>query len=254
MAMNVGWRELRKSLSAVGNAGHQQRVFFRDDDASDDRPALRQLLGLFESRMVPVNLEVIPGLLSAAGTGLLREAVAAHPGLIGLNQHGWRHENHEVAGRKCEFGPSRSFDEQCRDISAGRQRMEEAFGDRFFPVFTPPWNRCTVTTHQVLLRLGFAAISDLGREKSPSMTGLRRLPATLDVIDWKISRDLRPVEELLGQIIQQVGAGSPVGILLHHQAMSQSAFDFITRLIDEMLESGAIEFHLFQSLLKIDHD
>ncbi len=254
MSMNDGWRELRERLQALTDAGHRQRVFFRDDDAYDDRPELCKLLGLFASRGVPLNLQVIPGLLSDAGADLLRVAAGAHPRLVGLNQHGWRHDNHETSGRKCEFGPSRCPAQQRQDIGAGRQRLEQAFGEHFFPVFTPPWNRCTATTHQILLSLGFGAISDLGRERDPAVNGIPRLPATLDIIDWKMTRDLHPVGLLLDQLVEQTGTGRTIGILLHHQVMSQTAFDFTSRLIDEMLDAGGIEFHLFQTLLKIDHE
>ena len=260
--MRGNWSELRETLRGARTARRRIPVFFRDDDAIDDRPALRRLLELFCSRRVAINLEVIPGLLTSDGTKLLGETAAAHPELIGLNQHGWRHENHEATGRKSEFGQSRDFDQQHRDISAGRQAMAEAFGDLFFPVFTPPWNRCTAVTHDVLASLGFAAISDLSPDPSPDLSpeknglvnGLVRLPATLDIIDWKSLRDLRPVESILDQLRQQLGAGGPVGIMLHHQVMSPTAFDFVAQLVDVMVESGAIDLHLFQTLLKSDHE
>lgn len=252
--MSGDWTELREALRAANAAGRSLPVFFRDDDANDDRPSLRQLLRISASRQVPINLEVIPGLLTDDGVGLLREAAAVNPELIGLNQHGWRHENHEPTGRKSEFGQSRDLDQQHRDISAGRQVMEKAFGKDFFPVFTPPWNRCTAVTHEVLVGLGFAAISDLARHDWESLKGIVRIPATLDIIDWKGSRDLRPGEEILAQLVEQIGAGGPVGILLHHQVMSQTAFDFIARLIDEMIDAGGVRFHLFQTMLKTDHE
>ena len=117
-------------------------------------------------------------------------------------------------------------------------------------------------THDVLASLGFAAISDLSPDPSPDLSpeknglvnGLVRLPATLDIIDWKSLRDLRPVESILDQLRQQLGAGGPVGIMLHHQVMSPTAFDFVAQLVDVMVESGAIDLHLFQTLLKSDHE
>lgn len=252
-----GWRELKRTLAAV--SGRRIAVFFRDDDAAEDRPSLRRLLGLFEGQRAPLNLEVIPGLLTAAGAQLLRAAATRHPELIGLNQHGWRHENHESTGRKCEFGPSRDEEQQLEDLRRGRQRLEEAFGDAFFPVFTPPWNRCTAVTHRALVALGFAAISDISSKRNPPAEGLMRIPATIDIIDWQGTRDLRPVDELLDELMEQIRAGGPIGILLHHQVMSDAAFDFLARLLDELRAAEAIGLHLFpsllrQSLLRIDHE
>ncbi len=241
------WESLKRTLAAAD--GRRIPVFFRDDDAAEDRPALRRLLALFEARRVPLNLEVIPDRLTADGARLLREAAMRHPTLVGLNQHGWRHENHEPTGRKCEFGPSRDYEEQLGDIRAGRERLEALLGESFFPVFTPPWNRCTEATHRALLALGFHAISDLGTARGPAVSsGLARIPATLDLIDWKVTRDLRPVDELLGELNRQLCAGGTIGVLLHHQVMSDAAFDFTARLLDELVDSGAIEIHLFQAL------
>ena len=76
-----------------------------------------------------------------------------------LNQHGWRHVNHERAGRKCEFGASRGYEQQLEDIANGRRRMNEAFGDGWSPVFTPPWSRRAEETFRALDQLGFAALS-----------------------------------------------------------------------------------------------
>lgn len=246
--MNEGWSQLDQTLAKA--AGRRIPVFFRDDDAAEDRPALRRLLTLFESKRVPINLEVIPGLLTDDGTRMLREAVARHPELIGINQHGWCHENHETTGRKCEFGPSRDYERQMEDIRTGRRLLEERFGSAFFPVFTPPWNRCTETTHRVLIELGFRAISDIRTKSESRVSGIDRIPATLDIIDWKMARDLRPVAVLLRELADQIIARGTIGILLHHQVMSDAAFDFIARLLDKIVGSDAIVCHSFQSLLR----
>jgi hypothetical protein len=49
------------------------------------------------------------------------------PDLIELDQHGWQHTNHETTGRKCEFGPSRSYEQQYADIAQGKALLEAAF-------------------------------------------------------------------------------------------------------------------------------
>ena len=47
-------------------------------------------------------------------------------------------------------------------IAAGQARMDEAFGNRWFPAFTPPWNRCTEETRRALEELGFSVLSTDG--------------------------------------------------------------------------------------------
>ena len=250
--MNLELSQLGRKLADDGVG--RTRLFFRDDDATADRPSLRRLLSIFESRRVPINIAIIPGLLTDDGVQLLRDSHLRHPDLIGLNQHGWRHENHEPNGRRSEFGPSRAADLQRRDIGAGRQRMEEAFGRSFFPVFIPPWNRCAPTTLRALAELEFAAISDFRRSDPPAPVGIARLPATLDIIDWKGTRDLRSPAELLVQLAEQIPAAGAIGLLLHHQVMSDRAFEFITRLLDTLIDSDVVSFHLFQSLLRSEHE
>lgn len=248
--MDTEWPQLRQRLARADR--HPIHLFFRDDDAARDLPSLRRLLALFDSRRTPINLQIIPGLLTDDGAELLRRAATCRPGLIGLNQHGWRHDNHQPTGRRSEFGSTRNFEQQLHDISAGRQRLENAFGSSFFPVFTPPWNRYTPATCRALAALGYAGISDFGSGDPPTIEGLTRLPATLDIIDWRGTRDLRPGGELLSLLCDQFSSVGTVGILLHHQAMSDAAFDFTACLLDTLIESGAICFHLFQSLLSCD--
>jgi hypothetical protein len=188
--------------------------------------------------------------------------------LIEVNQHGWRHENHETTGRKCEFGPARNYQQQLEDIRAGRARLEEMLGSAFYPVFTPPWNRYCDATCQALIDLGFHAISDLESNRTVNVnTALRRIPATLDIIDWRSSRDLKPVDLLLTELIRQIqqsghrgqpeGANSPksatIGILLHHRVMSEAAFSFIDRLLTELKGFECVVPHTFRSLLEGKH-
>ena len=250
VSMDAEWSQLRQRLALTGQ--RPIHLFFRDDDAAGDLPSLRRLLDLFYSRQTPINLQIIPGLLTDDGAELLRRTAALYPGLIGLNQHGWRHDNHELTGKRSEFGPTRSFDQQLLDIRTGRQRLEEVFGSSFFPVFTPPWNRYTPTTSRALATLGYVGVSDFGSASPMAVGGVTRLPATIDIIDWRGTRDLRPTSELLSLLSNQLTSVDTIGILLHHQVMSAAAFDFTACLLDTLIESGAICFHLFQSLLSCD--
>src|ERR671910_917935 len=109
-------------------------VFFRDEDPGG-------------ASVVPVDLAVIP---CALGPELARELLARD---VGLHQHGLAHANHEREGRKHEFGPSRAAARQRADIAAGRARLEALLGDRVGPIFTPPWNRCTIATGRCLAEL-----------------------------------------------------------------------------------------------------
>ncbi len=257
-----GWDRLKEELAAA--RGDRFRLFFRDDDVAEDEPSLCRLLDLFAEHAVPLNLEIIPGQLTAAGSRRLRDRREQAPSLLDLHQHGCTHQNHEPTGRKCEFGPARSVEEQLKDLRAGRDRLLDEFGPAFVPVFTPPWNRYSGATIVALAELGFHAFSALWRPEAtaawPSQAvvegGLRSLPATLDLIEWGERRRLRPVDQLLtslrGQLADHGRAGPdapPVGILLHHAVMDDAAFDFLARLLPILRESGSVEVVSFSTLL-----
>ena len=69
--------------------------------------------------------------------------------------------------------------QQRADIAAGQARLRELLGERVDPFFTPPWNRCTRDTGEVLVELGFTLLS---REHRAEPLGLLpELPVHLDV-------------------------------------------------------------------------
>jgi peptidoglycan/xylan/chitin deacetylase (PgdA/CDA1 family) len=124
--------------------------------------------------------------------------------------HGFAHVNHEPDGRKSEFGPRRDLGAQRRDLEAGRRRLELLLGDAVAPFFTPPWNRCTESTAQILADLGFRALSRDARERPFDIPGFLEVPVR---VDW-----LRPPADIAatGERLAAEGrSGSPVGVMLH---------------------------------------
>jgi hypothetical protein len=215
-----------------------------------DEPSLRRLLDLFTQYEAPINLAVIPGLLMNDAAELLRQSVVEFPSLFELNQHGWRHLNHEPEGKKCEFGPSRSYQLQYEDLDNGKSRMNNAFGDHWFSVFVPPWNRCTAETVSALEQLNFQALSrDRGRGEGTSGR-LREIPITLDLFHWRGGASLRSVEELAQDFSRQIAAENRIGVMLHHKVMDDEAFALLENLLLVFKRFLGVRFHTFQSLLK----
>lgn len=179
--------------------------FFRDDDAGwrDDR--LRALLDLFDRHELPVDLAVIPRALTP---GLARELQGR-----AVHQHGLAHVNHEPEGRKCEFGPSRSREDQLRDIAEGREILRAQLEVQ--PIFTPPWNRCTAATGEALAELGFAVLSRESRAGPLGTDGLREIPVHVDLAR------LSP-EQAGERLAAAIAAGGPVGVMFHHAVMDDA--------------------------------
>src|SRR5262245_42597395 len=108
-------------------------MFIRDDDGGWRDSQLYRLLAVTERRGVPIDLAIIPDAIeSTLACKLWR--LTASGGLVAAHQHGRRHVNHERAGRKSEFGASRSSMEQREDIRAGQQRLSDLLGESVEPI------------------------------------------------------------------------------------------------------------------------
>ena len=248
---NQWLRTLRQCLDAKEAQGQDLHLFLRDDDVDVDEDSLKQLLDLALARGVPMNLEIIPGRLTPAGTAILKNALRADHALLSLNQHGWMHSNHEVEGRKCEFGISRSFTHQLNDIAQGKTILESTFEDLFYPAFTPPWNRCTMDTYRALDELGFQVLSkDRGKDRL-SEYRFTEISTTLDLYSWKEGARMKSPDDIVQALIGQLEALPLVGLLLHHKVMTTDAFRFLDQILCELTRHSVVRFHTFRTLLPL---
>jgi hypothetical protein len=203
--------------------------FFRDDDAGWENERLWQLLERCEAEEIHIDLAVIPVELDAELAATLCER--ASTGLVHLHQHGFRHVNHEPQGRKYEFGPSRSHDEQLADIAQGRALIAGELHPYVDPIFTPPWNRCTDQTAAALVNLGFQILS---RDHTARPFGLAELAEVPVTVDWFATEKSEPwarehtAEQLCKQIL---GGGGPVGVMLHHAITGDEHLVLVEQLL-----------------------
>jgi peptidoglycan/xylan/chitin deacetylase (PgdA/CDA1 family) len=239
---------LKDALDSAFVDGRTVDVFFRDDDADDNRPNLHRLLDLFLECFAPISLAVIPGTLTGSGAELLGRLHNQAPQLVELIQHGWVHINHELEGRKCEFGPSRVYACQLEDIERGRDTLNAAFGNRWHKAFTPPWNRCTGDTLRALDELGFTVLSRDVSETSGAGRRFCEIPVTFDIFTWKKGVTLKSESDIAAGIAAQVRAGNRIGILLHHKVMTADAFRLVASLLKEFRRSPQVKLHTLGSL------
>ncbi len=203
--------------------------FFRDDDAGWENELLWDLLDRFQAREVHIDLAVIPVELDADLATALCDR--ASTGKVHLHQHGFRHVNHEVDGRKYEFGPSRSHDEQLADIAQGRAMITDLLHPYVEPIFTPPWNRCTDQTAAALTNLGFQALS---RDHTAAPFGLAELAEVPVTVDWFAKKKSEPWarEEVARQLTKQITTGTkPVGVMLHHAITNEEHMGLVDELV-----------------------
>jgi hypothetical protein len=235
--------------SALAQAREPVEFFFRDDDAGWDDERLMALLDAFQERGMPLDLAVIPRALSRELARVLTARATAWDGRLGLHQHGLAHVNHEPDGRKGEFGPARSPRMQRDDLVEGRTLLDALLPGLTLPLFTPPWNRCTAATAELLVELGFRALSRDTAAPQFGMAGLIELPVS---VDWSYARRagsrLTWVE--LGQLAgDRVRLGGPVGVNLHHAVMDGSELALVCELCDLLGTHERVRCHTMQSLL-----
>ena len=177
---------LESVRGALATAAGPVPFFFRDDDAGwgDDR--LHRLLDVFEEAAAPIDLAVIPRAVTPELAAALDRRRRAAPELVRVHQHGLAHENHEQAGRKCEFGVSRSYEQQLDDIVTGQRMLRDLFDVEPDSIFTPPWNRCTADTARAVQEAGIEVLSRESRAEPLGVSGVLELPVS---VDWMRERD-----------------------------------------------------------------
>ena len=223
------------------------RVFFRADDVAVPGMRFREMIQVFSRHDMPLNLAVVPAWLTDARWRSLAAIGREASHLWCWHQHGWRHQNHEPGGKKQEFGPARPQAALRRDIDRGRERMESLLGERFYLVFTPPWNRCT---HEVLSHLrqsGYAAVSRSRGSRPACPPGLADLAVDIDL---HTRRD-ETAEDGWRALLQELARGlvSPsCGIMLHHQRLDPNALAGLDRLLTLLRACPRFEFADFKGL------
>jgi hypothetical protein len=211
-------------------------VFFRDDDAGWADDALHALLDVFEAEAAPLDVAVIPAACDAVCAAGLKARRASSR--LRLHQHGWSHANHEAAGRKSEFGLSRTRSAMQDDVRAGRARLADLLGDIVDPIFTPPWNRCANALAPVLVDTGVRVLSrdtSAGRLEAP---GLIECPVT---VDWSARRHGAPpsVLSIADELARAIECADTVGVLFHHAVMSVEECALTRALLQTLLASQA---------------
>jgi len=221
--------------------------FFRADDVAVPGRQFSRMMDLFSTYGVPLSLAVVPAMLTRKRWQYLKGFEKKNPSRWCWHQHGWRHVNHETEGKKQEFGDGRTTSEIKRDLVRGKERLEMLMGDRFYPVFTPPWNRCSSSTLQLIKELGYAAVSRSRGSMPSSPPGLPDYDVNVDLHTRKEKSPAAAWEKLFAEL-QQAISSNYCGIMIHHRMMNGAAFDFMEILLKTLVESPALQPVHFREL------
>jgi hypothetical protein len=245
-AETAAWQDLERELAAWAATGRRAELWWRDDDAGAPTPALHRLLDLAVASGAPLALAVIPARAEPA----LASALAAHAADADVLQHGYAHANHAPAGaKKCELVDPAMRPQILDELSRGRERLAALFGARLRPVMVPPWNRIDPGLAARLPGLGFTALSTYKARKGLVATpGLAQVNCHLDILQWQPQRQFLGTEAALALLTAHLAAkrtgaadaGEPSGILSHHQAHDEAAWDFLAALLGRLARHSAV--------------
>jgi hypothetical protein len=224
----TSWAAIDEELARWRDVGRTPTLWWRDDDACDTTPALDRLLALQSAHGVPLALAVVP----AGATRALATRLAQAPGIDPL-QHGYSHSNHAPAGeKKSELGPERPAMLVLGELGTGWLALERLLGPSVLPVLVPPWNRIASGLVPVLPEIGFRGLSTFGiRPRTRLVSGWVQVNTHIDLIDWR-TRRFAGAEAVLGAFARalvsaRTGSDEPLGLLTHHLAMDEAAWDFL---------------------------
>jgi hypothetical protein len=223
------WTALEDEVARWRDSGRRVDLWWRDDDAVEATPSLDRLLGLQREAAMPLALAVVP----AQARPELAARLADESG-VDVLQHGYAHVNHAAAGeKKIELGAERPAMLVLGDLGTGWMALERLFGRRALPILVPPWNRLAPALVPTLPEIGFRGLSSFGaRARAQPVRGLIQVNTHVDLIDWKGGRGFVGEDAALAQLLASLtrartGTNEPIGMLSHHLAMDEPAWDFL---------------------------
>ena len=245
--------ELKKKFTSVIERGCSKcstspTVFFRADDIGIPSKQFSQLISSFKKHKMPLCLATVPTWLTPRRLKDLQQLTGDSKAQWCWHQHGYVHRNFELIGKNQEFGPARTYNEVTSSLEKGKNRLNFLLGTLNQPVFTPPWNRCSIETLQSLQDLKFQAISrSLGAKPHTKET----FPDFQVNVDLHTRKEFSPsdgFQNLLAELEQSLASGR-CGIMLHHQRMNGRAVHLLDTLLACLKKKVGISFVHFGDLL-----
>lgn len=224
-------RLLENELAMWAIAGLKPRLFWRDDDAVEDTPALRRMIAMAEANDAPLLLASIPALAKPSLGALLRAAP-----LLTAAVHGYAHVSHAPVGEKpCEIGSDRPLEVVLAELADGRRRLGELADGRLSALLVPPWNRIDDSVLPHVVKAGFGGVSAHGWTTRPAATPM--VNAHVDIIHWsggKVGRDagwaFRELATNLAEARRRGGVA--IGVLTHHLDHDEQAWSTMAAIFD----------------------
>ncbi|EIC23459.1 polysaccharide deacetylase family protein [Thiorhodovibrio frisius] len=132
------------------------KIFLRNDDVNNLDAELLEFWRIVCENRACADMAVEPANVVAETVSWLRELKQNHPDQISIITHGYDHVD-KVPGMG-EFG-GRTYEDQIKDVRAGRELMDKNFGDDFFAAFTCPRGGHNQATIRCMDETGYKVFS-----------------------------------------------------------------------------------------------
>lgn len=230
------------------------RVFFRDDDVYTIDKQFLDFFHLLLENGIPAIYAVIPGKATTELLEFLKEQKRKNPSLIDIVQHGWMHKNYGSGTTdKYEFGKSRTYDEQKKDIISGMIKLYTILENAFTPAFIPPYHGFDFNTISILKKLGYPIFSARNSNIKPTNTIVIPTSLSLTVYNKRDAATMLTYNETRQLIFKEIARNSPIiTILAHHKDYNKMKFSELKKtvtLLKQLKDLGKIDFSLFSDLM-----
>jgi peptidoglycan/xylan/chitin deacetylase (PgdA/CDA1 family) len=232
-------------------------IFIRDDDAYKVDGSFKNIFEFCLTQKIPIIYGIIPKKITLDLIKLLNKNKNKNPHLIDIVQHGWQHKNYNPdLTNKFEFGPTRNYQQQKRDIEKGLNTMLKYFNKNFTPAFVPPYHGYNQITLKIINELNFPIFSAENTNRIENKRFLD-LPAQISLNKYTNEGKPQPVDflTLTKDLIRYLNSESNfLGMVFHHRVLTneielkdmQKIFLFLKKLVQKKY----IQIVLFSDILK----
>lgn len=132
------------------------KIFLRDDDVNILEPTLLEYWDIILESGACTDMTVEPANVVQETVDWLNNLKSTYPEQLSIITHGYDHID-RIPGMG-EFG-GRTYEDQIKDIKAGREIMDKQFGENFFPAFTCPRGGHNEATIRCMDETGYQVFS-----------------------------------------------------------------------------------------------
>ncbi len=208
------------------------RIILRDDDFGWEEEQFHRLHSICAEYEKTLSAAAIPQSCTDRSQWQWESA-----SFLEITGHGYSHRNYQTEGKKAEFSTDRLLAEAKIELSAGNEFLSERYSKNYFATFIPPWNRISDKLIQILPEAGYCALSRFGsnrlNQEIPEFNAQIDLHTRREGPYESVSRIFEDIERAWHD--QSEAEPRFVGVMLHHNKMSDGDFDQMEELLRELV-------------------